>query len=227
MSRVSNHRRAHGQFFTPALVVACCYDLLAGELAPGARIVDPACGDGAFLRAALERSLAPQEHLYGCDIDPALVAQLQGEGLARVALADGLDPDSQPAAAFDLVVGNPPFGVATSARGGRAQPSEVRFLLRALELARPGGYVALVLPSGVLANERLRAIRAAGPDDVAAMLKPPLYQPVDEQGSRTLYTAHYQPVEGRVTYYWPGESWPQSFGDFRPGSRTVSLDRAT
>jgi predicted choloylglycine hydrolase len=73
--------------------------------------------------------------------------------------------------------------------------------------------------------ERLRAIRAAGVD-VAAMLKPPLYRSVDEQGSRTLYTAHYQPVEGRVTYYWPGESWQQSFGDFAPGSRTVTLGGA-
>ncbi|KAF4406551.1 C45 family autoproteolytic acyltransferase/hydolase, partial [Streptomyces lycii] len=42
-------------------------------------------------------------------------------------------------------------------------------------------------------QERLRAIRAAGAD-VAAMLKPPLYRPVDEQGSRTLYTAHYRPA---------------------------------
>jgi predicted choloylglycine hydrolase len=76
-------------------------------------------------------------------------------------------------------------------------------------------------------QERLRAIRAAGADDVAAMLKPPLYQSVDEQGSRTLYTAHYRPVEGRVTYYWPGESWQQSFGDFTPGSRTVTLGRTS
>ncbi|MFD7185141.1 C45 family autoproteolytic acyltransferase/hydrolase [Streptomyces sp. NPDC056637] len=75
-------------------------------------------------------------------------------------------------------------------------------------------------------QERLRAIRAAGTDDVAAMLKPPLYRPVDEQGSRTLYTARYRPVEGRVTYYWPGESWQQSFGDFTPGSRTVTLGQA-
>lgn len=74
-------------------------------------------------------------------------------------------------------------------------------------------------------QERLRAIRAAGVD-VAAMLKPPLYRTVDDQGSRTLYTAHYQPVEGRVTYYWPGESWQQSFGDFVPGSRTVTLGQA-
>lgn len=73
-------------------------------------------------------------------------------------------------------------------------------------------------------QERLRAIRAAG-DDVAAMLRPPLYRPVDEQGSRTLYTARYRPVEGRVTYYWPGESWQQTFGDFTSGSRTVTLGR--
>ncbi|CAL9471035.1 C45 family autoproteolytic acyltransferase/hydolase [Streptomyces sp. enrichment culture] len=73
-------------------------------------------------------------------------------------------------------------------------------------------------------QERLRAIRAAG-TDVAAMLKPPLYRPADEQGSRTLYTAHYRPTEGRVTYHWPGESWQQSFGDFTVGSRTVTLGR--
>ncbi|AZM64277.1 MULTISPECIES: C45 family autoproteolytic acyltransferase/hydolase [unclassified Streptomyces] len=74
-------------------------------------------------------------------------------------------------------------------------------------------------------RERLRAIRAAGAD-VAAMLEPPLYRSVDEQGSRTLYTARYRPAEGRVTYYWPGESWQQSFGDFTPGSRTMTLGRA-
>ncbi len=55
-------------------------------------------------------------------------------------------------------------------------------------------------------QERLRAIRAAGAN-VAAMLKPPLYRSVDEQGWGTLYTARYRPAEGCVTYYWPGESW--------------------
>jgi predicted choloylglycine hydrolase len=74
-------------------------------------------------------------------------------------------------------------------------------------------------------QERLRAIRAAGAD-VAAMLKPPLYRSVDGQGSGTLYTARYRPGEGRVTYYWPGESWQQSFAGFAPGSRTVPVGRA-
>lgn len=75
-------------------------------------------------------------------------------------------------------------------------------------------------------QERLRAIRAAG-TDVAAMLKPPLYRSADEQqGPGTLYTALYRPVEGRVTYHWPGESWHQSFDDFTPGIRDVALGRA-
>ncbi|MFD8722931.1 C45 family autoproteolytic acyltransferase/hydrolase [Streptomyces sp. NPDC059629] len=75
-------------------------------------------------------------------------------------------------------------------------------------------------------QERLSAIRAAG-TDVAAMLKPPLYQSAYDEGLGTVYTAHYQPSEGRVSYYWPGESWEQSFDDFAPGSRTVTIGRAS
>jgi predicted choloylglycine hydrolase len=71
-------------------------------------------------------------------------------------------------------------------------------------------------------QERLRAVRAAGAD-VAAMLKPPLYQFAYDEGLGTLYTADYRPSEGRVTYYWPGERWEQSFDGFAPGSRTVTI----
>ncbi|MEU5607643.1 C45 family peptidase [Streptomyces sparsogenes] len=74
-------------------------------------------------------------------------------------------------------------------------------------------------------QERLNAMRAAGAD-VAAMLKPPLYQTAYGKGLGTVYTAHYRPSEGRVTYYWPGESWEQSFDDFAPGSRTVTIGQA-
>ncbi|CAM5255813.1 hypothetical protein SGRIM128S_01923 [Streptomyces griseomycini] len=74
-------------------------------------------------------------------------------------------------------------------------------------------------------QERLSAVRAAGAD-VAAMLKPPLYQFAYDEGLGTVYTARYRPSEGRVTYYWPGEAWDQSFGDFAPGSRTVTLGQA-
>ncbi|MEW1866874.1 C45 family peptidase [Streptomyces caelestis] len=74
-------------------------------------------------------------------------------------------------------------------------------------------------------QERLSAVRAAG-GDVAAMLKPPLYQYAYDEGLGTLYTAHYRPAEGRVTYHWPDESWDQSFAAFAPGSRVIALGRA-
>ncbi|WAZ26280.1 C45 family autoproteolytic acyltransferase/hydrolase [Streptomyces cinnabarinus] len=74
-------------------------------------------------------------------------------------------------------------------------------------------------------QERLRAIRAAG-TDVAAMLKPPLYQSAYAEGLGTVYTALYEPSEGRVTYHWPDESWEQSFDGFAPGLRTVSFGRS-
>jgi predicted choloylglycine hydrolase len=74
-------------------------------------------------------------------------------------------------------------------------------------------------------QERLRAVRAAG-TDVAAMLKPPIYQSAYDEGLGTVYTADYRPSEGRVTYYWPGESWEQSFDGFAPGSRTVTIGQA-
>ncbi|GAA2251986.1 C45 family autoproteolytic acyltransferase/hydolase [Streptomyces atrovirens] len=73
-------------------------------------------------------------------------------------------------------------------------------------------------------QERLSAVRAAG-TDVAAMLEPPLYQYAYDEGLGTVYTAHYRPAEGRVTYHWPGETWEQSFTGFAPGSRVIALGR--
>jgi len=157
---VTAHQRAYGQFFTPESVVACCYQLCAGALPATPQIVDPACGDGAFLRYAAAHAITDRDRISGCDLDPALADALATTGLPRVHQADGLDMASLPAASFDLVIGNPPYGVGGTRNGGTAPASEVRFLLRALELARPGGHVALVLPSGVSANQRLCAFRA-------------------------------------------------------------------
>jgi len=157
---VTAHRRAYGQFFTPEPVVACCYQLCAGALPLMPQIVDPACGDGAFLRYALAHAITDRDRVNGCDLDPALTDALTTVGLPRIHQADGLAPASLPTGSFDLVIGNPPYGVGGTHNGGTAPASEVRFLLRALELARPGGLVVLVLPSGVLANQRLLALRA-------------------------------------------------------------------
>ncbi|MET2717000.1 C45 family peptidase [Streptomyces harbinensis] len=75
-------------------------------------------------------------------------------------------------------------------------------------------------------GERLAAVRAAGPD-VAAMLRPPLHHGGYNRGFGTVYTAHYRPAEGAVTYHWPAaDSWSLSFGTFTEETRTIRLGAA-
>src|SRR5215218_9402760 len=100
---VTEHRRAYGQFFTPEPVVACCYQLCADSLPAMPQIVDPACGDGAFLRYAAAHAITDSDRISGCDLDPALAEALTTAGLPCVRSADGLDTANLPAASFDLV----------------------------------------------------------------------------------------------------------------------------
>lgn len=112
-------RRALGQYFTPPAVARFVWDALEmlspKELPRSARVIDPACGDGVFLRAAIERGHDPTA-LVGVDIDEHLLPQWQGDaslsacGLYR---ANGLVDNAAiglEKASFDIVVGNPPFG---------------------------------------------------------------------------------------------------------------------
>ena len=136
-------RRAGAVYYTPPhLVDAVIERTLGPPLAGGAdplrlRVLDPACGGGAFLLAALQRleRAAPaggrgpgrrlavlRRCLRGLDLDPGAVAvarmalrlavpEATDEDLAgAVRLADALDPASAPDGGFDAVVTNPPWG---------------------------------------------------------------------------------------------------------------------
>jgi hypothetical protein len=127
-------KRELGQFFTPSEVAGFIWDLLEvihGDRFPAdTRLIDPACGEGVFLRVARERGRLPAECLFGADIDQTLAPgwhrdqQLHGASLLT---ANGLLDDPQASiveGTFNLVVGNPPF----SGKG-------LRDLLRLLDAA--------------------------------------------------------------------------------------------
>lgn len=95
-------RRELGQFFTSAEVVGFIWDLLEvihGRGFPaGTRLIDPACGEGVFLRVAHKRGGLPVSCLFGADIDGALAPGWQQDPLLRGAnllLANGLLDDPQ------------------------------------------------------------------------------------------------------------------------------------
>jgi hypothetical protein len=171
-------KRASGQYFTPESVVDLCYRLLrvVDPDTPAPRIIDPACGEGIFLAHALQRGLTLSDHLFGIDRDPVMASAWYKSGLSgKLYVADGLLPQRDVEdGTFDWVVGNPPFGTGVfDARSVGARfsiwrsrgsdigkcPAEIIFLERFLQLAKPGGYAAIVLPDGIFANARLAYVR--------------------------------------------------------------------
>lgn len=153
------------QYFTPRAVAAFAIDALValGAGAGTPRVIDPACGEGVFLRAARQRF--PRAELWGCDLDAALVDAWRARGLVEPAawmlVQDGLHDAPRhglTSGAFDLVVGNPPYGFGVPRPSGRER-IEALFLKRFVELARPGGWLAAVVPEGVLANVRGQRLR--------------------------------------------------------------------
>lgn len=155
-SRPARTRKQLGAWYTPPALV----DAVVREAVfPGARTaLDPACGDGRFLRAT------GLPKLTGVDIDAATAAA------GGFQCADALQREWGDAQ-FDVVVGNPPFlnqlSRATT-RGGRSQlgggpyaDAAAEFLALAVRLARPGGRVGLVLPQSLMSARDATAIRAA------------------------------------------------------------------
>ena len=112
-------RRELGQFFTSPEVAGFIWDLLevihGRQFHTNTRLIDPACGEGVFLRVAHERGGLPAKNLFGADIDASLAPTWRQDPMLRdvhFMLANGLldDPASGiVTGAFNVVAGNPPF----------------------------------------------------------------------------------------------------------------------
>ncbi len=232
-------RRRLGQYFTPEGVARFAWDALFAlgmALPEGARVADPALGQGVFLRAGMEAKAAPKEvEWVGVDRDPQVASAWHPSW--RTAVGNGLldhPTIGLLSGSCDVVVGNPPFGgeglgilgslllphppqealdlmrillgpqylawkAETRAKKSPPLPSwqapvldpsslrpaltrlvrhpvELVFTERFLRLLKPGGYLACVVPEGVLANTEsapLRRILEAEMDVLAVVGLPP------------------------------------------------------
>lgn len=194
---LSEHSRSTlGAYYTPPCLTARLLDQATDHDLDWAtaRILDPAAGAGAFLvEAALrmrdavadsERVFALRQigaRLLGLEIDPhaASLAQAALEiALSDLSTATGVvvpvmirvcdTLEETPDQAFDLVIGNPPYGRVTltveqRARFARSLYGHANlygvFTDIALRWAKPGGLIAYLTPASFLAGQYYSSLR--------------------------------------------------------------------
>ncbi len=190
--------QAKGQFWTPPWVAEAMVAYVLGD--DGQSVFDPAVGAGAFLRAAktVAAETSRSVRCAGTELDPSALDQARASGLSdadldAVQIRDFvLDPPGGP---LPAIVANPPyirhhrlgpemkerlraFGARMIGKhlDGRAG-YHVYFLLRALQLLKPAGRLAFIMPAdtceGIFASTlwgwvtrhyRLEAVVAFAPD---------------------------------------------------------------
>jgi hypothetical protein len=148
------------EFYTDPDVARAMWAALGTLGATHGTALEPSCATGVFLHTA-----PAGFRITGVELDPvsAKVAQvLHGArheivtgALERFATTD----DRQ----FDVVIGNPPYGP----RGFLAKDDKVGlttceqyFTDTALDKCKPGGLVALVVPTGIMDGKNTRSLRA-------------------------------------------------------------------
>ncbi len=165
-----------GAFFTPP---ALAEKLLAGfeKLRPEERVLDPCCGAGNFLLAALNSGIAGNvRQLTGFDIDPLavhiarvnlLLIAPDEEFAPQIFLMDVLDETDKNTPErlalehrFAAVVTNPPWGGRCGqCSAEKKQESFARFLRAGVRLLAPGGRGLYLLPEAFLSVKKHENIR--------------------------------------------------------------------
>jgi type I restriction enzyme M protein len=172
---------AKGQYFTPRHVIDACVRIVKPR--DGETVADPACGSAGFLVHAAGSGGA--RSLWGYDFDQRAVQVahalllIAGHGGSRIARVNSLLPGAIEGS-FDVILTNPPFAgdvrepeLLASYELARARgrtERDVLFLERCVELLRPGGRLAIVLPHNKFAASQwgfarewlLRRMRVVG-----------------------------------------------------------------
>lgn len=158
-----------GQYFTPRHITRFMADLC--QVTKDDRVLDPTCGTGGFLIAALNRAQEVgklsyedaveivKHNLIGFESEPATAALcvanmiLRGDGKSGIHRADVLTANNFPDANCDIGLMNPPFPHKNT-----DQPVQ-RFVDRALEGIRRRGKLAILMPTSLLAKKPIGAWR--------------------------------------------------------------------
>lgn len=162
--------------YTAPAIVRAMWDAVEKMGFSGGRVLEPAMGVGSFFGLCPEH-LVPTCRFHGVEKD-----LLSGE-LARTIYPDadirvqGFEESAFPKGFFDLVIGNVPFGdfkVYEKEYARHNLSIHDHFILKSLDLAKPGGLVAVITSSFTLdrAHPKARRLMAERGELVGALRLP-------------------------------------------------------
>lgn len=146
------------EFYTDPKVAAAMWKVLHDNGLSGGEVLEPSCATGVFIETA-----PTGVRVQGVELDgtSAKIAALlhPAHGVEQSSLEGFATTDTRQ---FDAVIGNAPFGL----RGGLLsqdkkdlKTAEAYFLDTALDKTKPGGMVAMIVPTGVMDSKRDRKVR--------------------------------------------------------------------
>ena len=167
-----------GEYYTPRAITRLMTQMTAPKL--GERVLDPAAGTGGFLTAAIDH--IRQTEVRTLDDEAVLQQSMSGWELKPVAyvlgltnlILHGLDvPDWHyidslkteynaigPKQQVDVILANPPFGASIAdgvetnfPQSFRCRESADLFVILMIQLLKPGGRCAIVLPDGCITGD--------------------------------------------------------------------------
>lgn len=143
--------------YTDARVVQSVWDAVGQLGFNGGRVLEPGSGSGTFIGFAPDNA-----QMVGVELDSTTAAlsqylypnaNIRNESFARTNLPDG---------SFDMTIGNVPFGkFALSDRRHNADNESIHnhFILKSMDLTRPGGLVAVLTSRYTLDSQDSKARR--------------------------------------------------------------------
>jgi site-specific DNA-methyltransferase (adenine-specific) len=128
-------QQALHQWFTPAWAAEGIIEREFSWLRRGHRMVEPSCGDGAFLCA-----IPGEVEALGVEIDPAMAAKARASSGRHVIVGDFLQVPSADLGQVQAIIGNPPFQADLIAG----------FLDKSAQILEDGGRAGFILPAYIL-----------------------------------------------------------------------------
>lgn len=167
--------KSRGAFYTPPAIAAFLAAWAIRD--PADRVLEPSCGDGVFMAAAVDCLGDGIGHLVGIELESQEAAKARDSAPgAEIRVGSFFDVTAGDVGPMDAVIGNPPYiryhqwsGVSRSSGIARAAElgvdigslasSWAPFVIHATSFLRQAGRLALVLPAELLHTDYAGPVR--------------------------------------------------------------------